>query len=133
MDVESLGLSVRLFLRNLLGSRLSAHLEEELMRNRADYETRLQERDRTISDLREQCALLSAKIDRYELVIIPLSSPIGQMMNRPAAPPLTPKVQVDNSLHAQWQEYRERGVQYEEDEDGIQDQGRPTQVEQVPG
>lgn len=78
MRLEELGTRIRHFFRGLLGSRLNAHLEVELMQLRADYEIRLQERERTISDLREQAAELKSKVDRYELVLIPLMSPIGQ-------------------------------------------------------
>ena len=80
MADETVAVRIREFLRDLFGSRLTAHLEEELMRTRSDYETRLMERERTIADLRSDVAALTAKVDRYELVVIPLASPIGEMM-----------------------------------------------------
>lgn len=73
MDIKDLGLKIRQFCRDLFGSRLNAHLEEELLRTRFDYETRLLERERVIADLREQVVQLSGKIDRYELIILPLT------------------------------------------------------------
>jgi hypothetical protein len=81
MDEQNLATTIRQFLRDLLGSRLTSHLEDELMRLRSDYETRLLERERTISDLREQLSSLSSKVDRYELVLLPLSSPIGSLFS----------------------------------------------------
>jgi len=81
MDEQNLATTIRQFLRDLLGPRLTTHLEDELMRTRSDYETRLLERERTISDLREQLSLLSSKVDRYELVLLPLSSPIGSLFS----------------------------------------------------
>ena|ERR1700734_415784 len=91
MNMENVGLQIRAFLRNLFGSRLNAHLEEEIMRTRNDYETRLMERERTISDLREQLGQLSAKVDRYELVLLPLASPIGGLFApKKERPPLVP-------------------------------------------
>lgn len=104
MDVETVGLSIRLFLRNLMGSRLSAHLEEELMRLRSDYETRLLERERTIADLREQLALLSAKVDRYELVLLPLSSPVGSLLTPRPAPRETLRSSADTPTPTRWEE-----------------------------
>lgn len=82
MDVEtdSLAIRIRTFLRDLLGSRLLDHMERELMQVRADYETRLLERERVIADLRADLAALQSKLDRYELVLLPLVHP------RPSAP-----------------------------------------------
>lgn len=72
---------IRQFLRDLLGSRLVARLEEDLLRLRADYDARLNERDETIADLRDQLAQLRAKLDTYEVVLLPLTSPVGNLFN----------------------------------------------------
>jgi|HubBroStandDraft_6_1064221.scaffolds.fasta_scaffold04118_2 hypothetical protein len=114
MNMETVGLQIRTFLRNLFGSRLNAHLEEELMRTRNDYETRLMERERTISDLREQLGQLSAKVDRYELVLLPLASPIGGMFApKKERPPLMPVADGGGMTWAEIQAEHERQQQLE--------------------
>ena len=72
---------IRAFLRELFGSRLVARLEEDLLRLRADYDQRLNERDETIADLREQLTQARGKLDTYETVLIPISSPYGSLLN----------------------------------------------------
>lgn len=71
-------LRIRTFLRDLFGSRLTAHMEEELLRTRLDFEARIMDRERIISDLRAEINQLNGKIDRYELVLLPLTSPAGK-------------------------------------------------------
>lgn len=65
------GLEIRQFLRELFGSRLNAHMEDELFRLRGDYDTRLQEREARIAELKEQVLHLAEKIDRYEAIFLP--------------------------------------------------------------
>ena len=125
MDDETLGMKIRMWLRDLFGSRLNAHLEEELMRLRADFETRLQERDRLISDLREEKAQLTAKLDRYEMVIIPMTS--GSLLS-----PRKPLVTLDeketgtDSLVGHWQAIQRNHDREQENSDG-DDGGRQAQ------
>lgn len=112
MDVETLtsrAAAIRAFCRELFGSHLLAHLEEELARTRADYETRLQERDRSIADLESRVQSLTSKVDRYELVIIPLSSPLGQMMSAPSRAQVSRnfKATSDAPARSTWDEIRD--------------------------
>jgi hypothetical protein len=95
------GLQIRQFLRELFGSRLNAHMEDELFRLRGDYETRLQERETRIAELKEQVSQLTSKVDRYELVLLPLTSPMGQFFApKKERPPLVPAEDGPKS----WQE-----------------------------
>lgn len=71
MGRENLGNDIREFFRGLFGSRLTAHLEEELMRQREDYEARLLEYVHQGAANRERIAQLEAKIEKYEMVLLP--------------------------------------------------------------
>jgi hypothetical protein len=71
------GNGIRKFFRDLLGSRLVERLEEDLVRLRADFENRLQDKDILISNLREEKQQLTAKVALYELTIMPRSSVQG--------------------------------------------------------
>ena len=125
MDDETLGMKIRMWLRDLFGSRLNAHLEEELMRLRADFETRLQERDRLISDLREEKAQLTAKVDRYEMVIIPMTS--GSLLSqRKPLVTLDEKETGTDSLVGHWQAIQRNHDREQENSDG-DDGGRQAQ------
>ena len=74
---ESLAKRFRQFFRDLLGSRITEHLEVELLRLRSDFEQRLQEKDNTIASLREEKSLLMSKITTYEMTIMPYASRAG--------------------------------------------------------
>ncbi len=58
---------IRKFIRDLFGSRLVEHLQAELYRQQASYESRLLERDQTIAELRQEALRLTAKFSEYEL------------------------------------------------------------------
>jgi hypothetical protein len=106
MDVQNLGTTIRQFLRDLFGSRLNAHLEEELMRTRQDFENRLMDRERVIADQREELGQLKAKVDRYEMVLLPLSSPAGGFFAprkpRPPLHPTDPEFKSWPQIQAEW-------------------------------
>lgn len=72
-----MGKKIREFLRDLFGSRLTARLEEDLLRLRTDFETRLQEKDRLIEEVRAEKALLLSKVALYELTLMPRASRAG--------------------------------------------------------
>ena len=72
-----MGNKLRLFFRALFGSRLVEHLEVEMLRLRSDMEQRLQDKDRTIADLRTEKAELLGKIIIYEQTLLPRSSRAG--------------------------------------------------------
>src|ERR1035437_8644523 len=73
----TLAKNIRQFFRDLLGSRLTAHLEIEMLRLRTDFEQRLMEKDVTIAGLREEKQMLLSKVATYENVIMPHSSRAG--------------------------------------------------------
>jgi hypothetical protein len=99
-------MQIRQFLRDLFGSRLNAHLEEELMRVRNDYESRLMEHERIASDLREELAQLRGKVDRYEMVLLPLASPAGGFFaprkERPPLQSVEPETKSWPQIQAEW-------------------------------
>lgn len=76
---ETVAVRVRRFFRELLGSRLVLQLEADLANLRNDYERRLQERDDVIADLKSQLTNTRVKLDTYESIIIPLTSPVGNL------------------------------------------------------
>ena len=86
-ETPGIGERIRTFLRQLFGSRLTSHLEDELFRLRSDYEVRLRDRDHYISDLKSDIERLRAKVAEYELVLIPLTSG-GLLGPRPPRQPL---------------------------------------------
>jgi hypothetical protein len=98
------GQGIRRFFRELFGSRVTEQLENELMRARSDYDTRLHERDETIADQRARIALLEGKIDRYEMVLLPLSSPVGNFFNNKREP--ISELLPEKSNVSSWQEYK---------------------------
>jgi hypothetical protein len=73
----TLAKSIRQFFRDLLGSRLTAHLEIEMLRLRTDFEQRLMEKNLSIATLREEKNLLMSKVTMYELTIMPHASRVG--------------------------------------------------------
>ena len=79
MDGESKSIAKRIrgFFRDLLGSRVTEHLEIELLRLRSDFEQRLQDKDQTIASLREENSLLMSKVTMYETTIMPYASRAG--------------------------------------------------------
>ena len=64
-----IGKELRKLLRDLFGSRLSEHMEVELLRLRQDFDARIQDYKSVIADLRAEKALLQAKVGMYELNI----------------------------------------------------------------
>lgn len=81
------GYRVREFFRQLIGSRVASLLEEQLVRQRQDYDQRLNERDEVIAGLKQELVEARGKLDRYELALIPLVSPVGNLLNPPRKPP----------------------------------------------
>jgi hypothetical protein len=99
------GAEIRQWMRELFGSRVTEQLENELMRSRSDYDTRLHERDETIAEQRARIAQLEGKIDRYEMVLLPLSSPVGNLLSPKREIPITETL-LDKSSVSSWQEYK---------------------------
>ena len=73
----NVGKNIRLFFRELFGSRVAEHLVVEVIQLRQDYEQRLQDKDHLIAALREEKAILMAKVTTYEATIMPRSSRAG--------------------------------------------------------
>lgn len=63
----SIGKNIRQFLRDMFGSRLSEHMEIELLRLRQDFDVRVQEYKNLVADLRAEKSLLNAKVQLYEM------------------------------------------------------------------
>lgn len=103
MGRENLGSDIRKFFRDLFGSRLNAHLEEELMRVRQDCEERIEEYVRQSSALREQISQLTAKIEKYEMVLLPVV--YGHLGGR-KEPTFEPSIEPDpdswQAIRARW-------------------------------
>lgn len=86
---ETWGAWVRQFFRELFGSRLTDHLETELVKLRNDYEGRIHDKNEQIAGLREEKAALQAKILMYEMTIMPHTSRAGAEIvayQKPAKP-----------------------------------------------
>ena len=62
-----IGKELRKFLHDLFGSKMSEHMEVELLRLRQDFEARLQEHKNTIAELRAEKHLLQSKLAIFEL------------------------------------------------------------------
>lgn len=107
---QSLAITIRQFLRDLFGSRLAARIDEELLRIRADYESRLRERDEIIAEQRSRIAHQQAKLDQWEMVIIPLTSPAANLLSPRRQPPPTqllselPKASSWSEIRAKWEQ-----------------------------
>jgi hypothetical protein len=132
MDEQvTVALRIRQFFRDLFGSRLTEHLETELLRIRNDYESRLLDKDRIIYDLRADLAALSGKIDRYELVLLPLTSPVGDLFRPKPKRDISLQEIPDKSAPTTWDEiqakhYAQQAAEAAEEKNhGIQNEGRP--------
>ena len=66
-EVRTVAQRIRQTVRDLFGSRLVEHLEEEKFRQQSVYEARLAERDAEIVRLRSEALRLQAKFDEFEL------------------------------------------------------------------
>ena len=135
MDEQSLGARIRQFLRDLFGSRLVDQLETELLRIRNDYESRLHERDEVIAEQRSRIAQLDGKIDRYELVLLPLSSPLGNLFKEKREPPSYVPL-TEPSKASSWKETletwdRQQSQEIEDEKSGRQAVGQQVPDEQV--
>jgi len=116
MDEQNLGFKIRQFVHDLFGSRLVQQLENDLANLRNDYDRRLQERDETVADLRSQLATTRTKLELYENVLIPLTSPAANL--------LKPKREVPFELISEpnpnsWAGIQAAWYKKEEDKDGI--------------
>jgi len=72
MGRENLGSTIREFFRELFGSRLAERLDEELMRTREDCDGRIVEYQHQQAQFRQEIAQLRAKIEKYEMVLLPM-------------------------------------------------------------
>lgn len=114
------GREIRQFFVDLFGSRLVARLEEDLLRVRTDYESRMRYQDDIIATLREEKAALSAKITLYETTLLPLSSRAGAELVKATRPtkPTFPNFDFSSvpPIKTRWQlaqEEHEKEVQAE--------------------
>jgi hypothetical protein len=117
------GLEIRTFFRELFGSRVSSTLEEELLRTRQDYEARLLEYVHQAAALREQLAQQSAKIEKYEMVLLPMV--YGNLLKPKEPPTFMPSIESDDNswaaIQRRWErEQEESDNQSKETNDGVQ-------------
>ena len=116
---------IREAIHNLFGSRLVTHLEDELLRLRQDHASELDNRDATIADLRQQLAFCQSKVDRYELVLLPLTSPLGTAFTPKRERPANlqeitniPRPKSWQEVQAEWDEEQAR-LAKEEQANGV--------------
>ena len=88
---DDLGFRIRLFFRQLLGSRIAVQLEDELTRARLDFDSRLNERNELISSLRAEIEQLKAELQRAQMVLLPtLYGPLISPRRRTMEPVIEP-------------------------------------------
>jgi hypothetical protein len=102
-QVTAVGEKIRLFFRQLFGSRMASHLEDELFQIRADYEVRLKERAHYIADLKEEKQVLQRKVAEYEMVLLPLTQ--GGILGPKRPAPVFEDVLPVNSWKAEQDAY----------------------------
>src|ERR1700675_91523 len=73
----SIALDVRAFFTDLFGSSLVARLEDDLLRLRQDFEERLLDKERRITELVQEKAALQSKVLSYEFALLPTASKAG--------------------------------------------------------
>lgn len=126
---------VRKFLRDLFGSRLVLHLETELLSQQSQYETRLNERDQLISDLRSEVRDLKSKQEQLELDPSYFWYLANRSQSRRPAPPSADPI-LDTSV-SEWQRIqnehyaREEAEALKEHSNGVSNGGREVQEQQV--
>lgn len=131
MDYQNLAFQIHQFIHNLFGSRVLARCEEELIRVRGDAEIRLLEKDRYLSELKEEIHQLRSKCAQYEMVLIPLVSPAGNLLSPKRPPPTFEPVIEPTSWEAEQQRWyrKQERLAAEEATDGVQEQDRRAPVE----
>jgi hypothetical protein len=77
---ETLAEKIRQFVRDLFGSRLVATLELRVIEIQQEHERRVADKDDLISSLRSDLAAARAKLELWESVIIPLTSPAANIL-----------------------------------------------------
>lgn len=122
MANENLGLKIRDFFHDLLGSRLALAAETAAYQLRGDYETRLAEKDQLISVLNSRISNLEGKVDRYELVLIPLTSPAAGLFGpKKERQPFVPITDTKSSWEAFQDDYYAQQAQESETEKAAQE------------
>lgn len=118
-ETIAVGEQIRMFIRHVFGSRLTQHLEEELLRLRSDYDLRLRDREQYIADLRSDVERLRSKVAEYELILIPLTS--GGLFG--PKPPRIPNNTVATDEPGSWA--AEQASWYKKQEEEASKQGAP--------
>jgi hypothetical protein len=112
---ETLGATIRQFLRELFGSRLVERLELDLLNLRNDADQRIHEQSVVIATLREEKALLMSKIAMLEVVVMPRSSREGSEYIK-AQKPVKPNFSFVDipPTKSKWEVYQESYYKAEE-------------------
>jgi hypothetical protein len=71
------GKELRMFFRDLFGSRVSERLELELGTLRSNYESRITDFRTQIVDLKQEKLILANKIEQLEVSVFPTVSKVG--------------------------------------------------------
>ena len=117
--VETFGARIRQFFQELFGSRLTAHLEEEIMCLRQDHDRALLDRDTLISALREEKQLLQSKITAYEFAVLPRTSRAGAEViayQKPVSPKPDFKTVDLPPTRSRWQSFQDNYYAQQETE-----------------
>lgn len=86
-QIMSTASTIRTFFKELFGNSVQDELRRVLERERdtalvirRDFERRLEEKEQFLTDYKTELALARNKLREYELVLIPLASPIGKQL-----------------------------------------------------
>ncbi len=115
---------IRTFFRELMGSRLVQTLEFQNDRTRADCDARLRDKDEIIADLRARLAQIEMKAELYEKVLIPLKSPVGNLLQPKDRPVFESSVESGSS----WSAIKNSWMAQEFSEEKPADEGIPVKV-----
>ena len=113
--MEPWGRVIRQFFRDLFGSRIVEHLETSLIQLRQDFDQRIQDKDKEISALKEEKALLTSKITIYEMTLMPHASRAGAEVVA-YSKPKKPNFEFFDSIQtkSRWEQYQEDYYKSEE-------------------
>lgn len=131
-ETEMNALDIRLFFRQLFGSKLVDRLEDDLLTQRADFSARLNEKDILISELRAEKQELKGRVAELELVLIPLKhGPVISAGEKTFQTSLEPDPGSWQAIQRDW--YRDQDRLAKEEINGVSGQQREELQQQIPG
>ena len=116
-----MGSKIRQFFRDLLGSRVTASLELQLLQLRQDFESRLQDKDQIIAELRTERSIMQGRMLVYENTIMPLASRAGAQVVAATTPKaLKPNFSTADFMaqmpKSKWEVFQEEYYKKQEEE-----------------